>query len=113
MADVIQELCDYEKRRLRNAEKNIELMKTLGKIILHVQLKIKNFKDCIGLDVKSKNKSRVRKTRRRRYSNCSNSSSDSGDEWTPALETCVMKKKTNVIRGNRLVNKIWTLFFCV
>ena len=31
MADVVQELCDYEKRRLENVEKNIELMKTLGK----------------------------------------------------------------------------------
>ena len=29
MADVIQELCDYEKRRLENVEKNIKLMKTL------------------------------------------------------------------------------------
>ena len=57
----------------------------------------------------SKNKSRVRKRRRRRYS-----SSDSGDEWIPALETCVMRKKTNdVIKGNKLVNKIWTPFFCV
>ena len=27
------------------------------------------------------------------YSNCNDSSSDSGDEWIPALETCVMKKK--------------------
>ena len=31
MADVVQELCDYEKRRLENVEKNIDLMKTLGK----------------------------------------------------------------------------------
>ena len=62
---------------------------------------------------KSQKKSRVRKRRRRQYSNCSNSSSDSGDEWTPALETSVMKKKTNDVRGNRLVNKIWTSFFCV
>ena len=45
---------------------------------------------CVGLDDKSQNKSRVRK--RRRYSNCSNSSSNSGDEWIPALENCVMKK---------------------
>ena len=37
MADVMQELCDYEKRRLRNVENNIELMKTLGIILLHVQ----------------------------------------------------------------------------
>ena len=29
MADVIQELCDGEKSRLENIEKNIELMKTL------------------------------------------------------------------------------------
>ena len=34
MADVIQELCDYEKRRLENVKKNIEHMKTLGKILL-------------------------------------------------------------------------------
>ena len=34
MADVMQELCDYEKKRLDNVEKNIELMKTLGKILL-------------------------------------------------------------------------------
>ena len=62
---------------------------------------------CVGLDVKSQKKSRVRKKRRRRrrYSNCSNSSSDSGDEWIPALETCVMKKKTNdVTKGNKYVN---------
>ena len=32
MSDVMQELCDYEKRRLENVEENIELMKTLGKI---------------------------------------------------------------------------------
>ena len=32
---VMQELCDYEKRRLRNVKKNIEIMKTLGKILLH------------------------------------------------------------------------------
>ena len=30
MADKMQNLCDYEKRRLENVEKNIELMKTLG-----------------------------------------------------------------------------------
>ena len=72
----------------------------------------KSHKDGVGLDVKSQNKSRVRKRRMRRHSNCSNSSSDSGDEWTPALETCVMKKKPNdVMRGNELVNKIWTSFF--
>ena len=74
----------------------------------------KSHKDCVGLDVKSKNKSRVRKRRRRQYSNCSNSSSDSGDEWIPARKTCVTRKKTNdVIRGNKLVNKIWTPLFCV
>ena len=73
----------------------------------------KNDKDRVGLDVKSKKNSRVRK-RRRQYSNCSNSSSDSGDEWIPALVTCVTRKKTNdVIRGNKLVNKIWTPFFCI
>ena len=69
---------------------------------------------CLGLDVKSQMKSRVRKRRRRQYRNCSNSSSDTGDEWIPALETCVMKKKPNdVMKGNRLVNKIWTSFFCI
>ena len=73
----------------------------------------KNSENYVGLDVKSQKKSRVRKRRRRRYSNYSNSSSDNGDEWVPALETCVIKKKTNVMKGNRLVNKIWTLFFCV
>ena len=31
MADVMQELCDYEKRRLKNVEKNIKIMKSLGK----------------------------------------------------------------------------------
>ena len=31
MADIVEELYDYEKRRLENVEKNIELMKTLGK----------------------------------------------------------------------------------
>ena len=31
----MQELCDYEKRRLRNVKKNIEIMKTLGKIPIH------------------------------------------------------------------------------
>ena len=101
MADVMQELCDYEKRRLENIKENIELMKTLGKILLQ---KNKSHKDCVGLDVKSQNKSRVRKKRRRRYSNCSNSSSDSGDEWIPALETCVVKRPNDVTRGNKLVN---------
>ena len=43
--------------------------------------------------------------KRRRYSNCSNSSSDSGDEWIPALETSVMKKKpSDITRGNKLLN---------
>ena len=37
MGEVMQELCDYEKRRLENLEKNIELMKTLGKILLYVK----------------------------------------------------------------------------
>ena len=37
MAGIMQELCDYEKRRLENVEKNIELMKTLGKILLYVK----------------------------------------------------------------------------
>ena len=49
---------------------------------------ITSHKDCVGLDVKSQNKSRVRW-----YSNCSNSSSDSGKEFVPVLETCVMKKQ--------------------
>ena len=31
MAHVMQELCDYEKRRLENIKNNIEIMKTLGK----------------------------------------------------------------------------------
>ena len=31
MAEELQEICDYEKRRLENIEKNIELMKYLGK----------------------------------------------------------------------------------
>ena len=35
MADVMQELCDYEKRRLQNVEKNIEHMKTLGITLLY------------------------------------------------------------------------------
>ena len=65
----------------------------------------KSHKDCVGLDVKSQKKSRVRKRRRRQYSNCNNKSCDSRDEWIPALETCVMKKKTNdVTRGNKYVN---------
>ena len=102
MADVVQELCDYEKKRLENIEKNIELMKTLGKQYYNIN---KQYKYCVGLDVKSQKKSRVRKRRRRQYSNCSNSSSDSGDEWTPSLETCVMKRKRNdITRGNQLVN---------
>ena len=30
------------------------------------------------------------------------------------LDTCATKiKATDVMRGNKLVNKIWTLFFCV
>ena len=53
MADVMQELCGYGKRR-----DNIELKKTLGKILLHAQ---KSHKDCVGLDVKSQKKSRVRR----------------------------------------------------
>ena len=32
-----------------------------------------------------------------RYSNCSNNSSDSGDEWTHALETSVMKTKKQMM----------------
>ena len=103
MADVMQELCYYEKRRLENVEKNIELMKTLGIILLYDN---KSHKDCVGLDFKSQKKSRVRKRRRRQYSNCSNNSCDSRDEWSPDLETCVMKKKTKDMRGNELVNKI-------
>ena len=62
----------------------------------------KSHKDCVGLDVKSQKKSRVRKRRRRQYINCSNNSNDSGDEWTPDLETCVMKKKTKDMRGNNI-----------
>ena len=34
MADVMQELCDYEKRRLENIKKNIEIMKSLGNKLL-------------------------------------------------------------------------------
>ena len=34
MADVMQELCDYEKRRLEKIKKNIEIMKSLGKKLL-------------------------------------------------------------------------------
>ena len=36
MAEATQELCDYnKKRRLENIKKNIELTKTLSKILLH------------------------------------------------------------------------------
>ena len=66
----------------------------------------KSHKDCVGLDVKSQKKSRIRKRRRRQYSNCNNSSNDSGDEWTPALETCVTRGKNNVMKGNKLIAKI-------
>ena len=101
MAHVTEQLCKYEMRRLEKVEKSIEPKKTLGKI-LYCMIN-KSHKDCIiGLDVKSQKKSRVRKRRKRQYSN---SSSDSGDEWTPALETCVTKKKTNSMRGNNIYIK--------
>ena len=34
MVDVMQDLCDYEETRLENVEKNIEIMKSLGKKLL-------------------------------------------------------------------------------
>ena len=35
MGDATQELCHYNKRRLGNIKKNIELTKTLSKLLLH------------------------------------------------------------------------------
>ena len=60
-----------------------------------------------------KSRIELEKKRKRRYSNCSNSSSDSGDEWTPALETCVTKKKTNVMRGKNIyIKNMDLIMFC-